>query len=217
MATKKRLVVGADPFPPYQYIDEDGQIKGSDYEIVKSIIDEMGYEAEFIIKDWPEIERMFNEKKIDIAFQVQKTPEREKKYYFSDKLRDAVTVVITSKDREIECKNLEDLIDKIVKNNWKLGVMAGYRYGDPIDSLPDKYKAIFRSTDELLDAVNSKKVDFGVMDLGVLNWYIAKKGYRNIKVVENARFARPLYVIFNDPKLRDEFNKYLRKHVQSHT
>lgn len=211
---KKRLVVGADPFPPYQYIDEDGTIKGSDYEIVKNVIKDMGYEAEFIIKEWPEIERMFNEKKIDIVFQVQKTPEREKRYYFSDKLRDAVTVIITSKNRDIKCNNLEELVHMIKTNNWKLGVMEGYHYGEIIDSIPEEYKVPFSTNEELLEAVNNGKVDLAVMDLGVFEYYKEKYGFNNLKVIENASFTRPLYVIFNDPSLRDEFNRHLRKYLE---
>lgn len=213
---EKHLVVGADPFPPYQYIDEDGKIKGSDYEIIKNVLDDMGYEAEFIIREWPEIEKMFNAKKIDIVFQVQKTPEREKRYYFSEKLRDAVTVIVTSTNKTIKCNSLEELVHMIIKNKWKLGVMKGYHYGKIIDSIPKEYKVSFDTTEELLEAVNNDRVDLAVVDLGVFKYYKEKYGYSNLNIIENASFNRPLYVIFNDPSLRDEFNTYLRKYLKEH-
>lgn len=211
---KQCLKVGADPFPPYQYVDKDGKIHGLDYELVKKVLEDMGYDAEFIIDDWSKILKMFENKQLDLIFQVQKTPERERKWYFSDKLRDAITVVITSKNNKVKVKDLNDFIGKMSQHKWKLGVVKSYKYGEPFDSIPDQYKVFYSSNETLVTAVNNEKVMFGVIDLGVLNYLVEKHGLNNIRIVDNAKKARPLYVAFNDPLLRDEFNKHLKKYVQ---
>lgn len=200
----KPLVIGADPFPPYQYMDDKGEIKGSDYNTVKSIIDKMDYEAKYIIKDWSTIEEKFNEKSIDIVFQVQKTPERERNWYFSSKLRDAVTSIITSLDNT----NYNSL-DELFKEQRKLGVIENYQYGEIIDSIEEEKKTYFNSLEEILQSVNEGKLAFGVVDLGVFKHINEKNNYENIKIVDKLNFNRPLYVAFNDKSVRDEFNKHL--------
>ncbi len=204
----KILRIGADPFPPYQYIDENGEIYGSDYEVIKKTIDKMGYKAEFIIDDWSIIEKMFNEKILDIVFQVQKTPEREKKWYFSKKLRDAVTSIITSLDIT-KYKNVKN-INELLKGDKKLGVLENYQYGEIIDSIDDNKKVYYSTFEELLEHVNNRDVGFGVADLGVLKYINKNNIYDNIKTINNLNFNRPLYVAFNDKSLRDEFNNFLK-------
>lgn len=202
------LKIGADPFPPYQYIDKNGRIDGLDYKMVKSIIDKMGYQAKYLIKEWSVVEKMFNEKEIDIVFQVQKTLERRKRWYFSEKFRDAVTSIITSLDNT----NYNTINELFVEQN-KLGVISNYQYGDIIDSIGTRKKVYFKSLEELLEHVNNGEVAFGVVDLGVYNYVNKDNIYNNIKVIDSLNFNRPLYVAFNDKSLRDEFNIYLAKRV----
>jgi len=202
----KTLVVGADPFPPYQYYDENGDIKGSDYDMVKAVIDKMGYEARYIIDEWSVIEKAFSEKKIDLVFQVQKTPERERKYHFSGKLRDATTSIVTWKD-----KTDQGSMDELFADGSKLGVIEGYLYGDIIDSIATGSKVNFKSLEDLLQSVNSGETEYGVVDLGVFNYINRNKIYDKVKLLDKLNFNRPLYVCLNDPALRDAFDKYLGK------
>lgn len=202
----KTLIVGADPFPPYQDIKVDGRIYGSDYSTVKSVIDKMGFKARYIIKEWALIEKMFNNKEIDVVFQIQKTPEREKNWYISDKLRDAVTSIVTSADNT----SYHDIND-IFHAQEKLAVMENYQYGEKIDSINAENKKYFKSTGDLLEAVNNFEVSFGVVDLGVFTHIKEHKTYKNLKVINNLNFNRPLYVAFNDESIRDKFNICLRE------
>ncbi len=194
----KRLVVGADPFPPYQYINNDGKICGIDYDVVSSIINMMGYEAKYIIKKWMIIKKMFDNEEIDVLFQVQKTPEREKRYYFSEKLRDAVTLIVTSTNNT-HYRNVDDLL----KDNGKLAVEKNYQYGEIIDSIDKNNKVYFQS-------LNNGEEKYGVVDLKVFEYLNKNNLYNNIKIINNLHFNRSLYVIFNDKSLRDRFNYFLK-------
>lgn len=197
----KVLNVGADPFPPYQYIDKAGNIRGSDYEIMDSTIKKMGYEGRYIIDDWSKVENMFDNKELEIAFQVQKTPIREKKWHFSKKLRDAVTSIVTSLNG-VNYNNLDDLL----KKGMKLGVLENYQYGEPIESINTNNLVYFKSLEDLLRAVDNQSIDLGVTDLGVFNYMNKNSVYSNIKVLEDLNFNRPLYAVLNSESLRDEFN-----------
>lgn len=200
----KKLIIGADPFPPYQYYDSGVEIKGTDYFTVKSIIDKMGYEAEYIIDDWSKIEKMLIDKEIDVAFQVQKTTEREKLYYFSHKLRDAKTIIVTSSDN-IHHQNIDDLF----LDGSKLGVIENYKYGDIIDSIEQHKKVEFKSLEDMLEDVQKGLTSYGVADLGVFNYLNRDSNYYKLKTLRNLVFNRPLFVVFNDSQLRDKFNKHL--------
>ncbi|MFA7412616.1 MAG: transporter substrate-binding domain-containing protein [Tissierellaceae bacterium] len=201
----KTIIVGADPFPPYQYYDDRGQIQGLDYMKVKSVIDKMGYKAEYIINDWSKIEDMLVSREIDMAFQVQKTSEREEIYYFSEKLRDAATVIVTS----LEDTSLGDINDLFL-DGGRLGVIDNYKYGEIIDSIEKEKKIAYKSLEKMLDDIDNGLIPYGVADLGVFNYLNEDNTYKNISTMEKLIFNRPLYVVFNGSSLRDKFNQCLR-------
>jgi len=108
---KKIILVGADPFPPYQYYDECGAIQGSDYERVHLAFQRAGYEINVILDEWLKIEGALMNQEIDAAFQVQWTSERAKNYYFSDLLRNAVTEVVTG-HKNLDLKSYHEIMDQ---------------------------------------------------------------------------------------------------------
>jgi ABC-type amino acid transport substrate-binding protein len=198
-----KYLVGADPFPPYQFYNEIGVLDGSDYRLVDGIINKMEATVEYIVDDWSKIEKKLIDKEIDIAFQVQKTPEREKLYYFSTLFRNAITTIISFTDGDIKSVEEIDLLDK------KLAVIKGYKYGDVIDLLPERIKVFCNDQQEQVEFVVQNKADFAVVDLGVLEYQAQKKDLKGVKILRHLDFSRPLYVVFNNSSVRDEFNRYL--------
>jgi ABC-type amino acid transport substrate-binding protein len=197
-----KLKVGADPFPPYQYYDDKGVLQGFDYDLIDSVINSMGYSAEYSLDDWSEIEKKLINKEIDVAFQVQKTQEREDMYFFSDLFRSAITTVVTVDD-------YVESYDELVKNDFKLAVISGYKYGDTIDQIPDGIKVFCKDQLEQLEMILDKKANFAVVDFGVFNYQLETSIDDNFKVLRHLDFDRPLHVVFNNKNLRDEFNDKL--------
>lgn len=140
-----------------------------------------------------------------MVFQVQKTKEREKTSYFSDKIRDAKTGIITnSKKMSNEIQKIED----ILKKKKILAVIEGYNYGDIIDSIDKKYKKAYKNDKGLINHLNSSEDGFAVFDIGVFNSLkdtINKKLY----IIEGLGFTRELFVMFKEKDIRDEFNKWI--------
>jgi ABC-type amino acid transport substrate-binding protein len=200
----KNYLVGADPFPPYQFYNELGVLEGSDYKRVTEIINKMDATADFILDEWSKIEKKLIDKEIDIAFQVQKTPEREKMYYFSNLFRNAITTIVSSSDEDL--KSIEEI--KLV--NKKLAVIRGYKYGDIIDQLPERLKVFCNDQLEQVEFVSQNKANFAVVDLGVFEYQIQDCDDKGIKILRHLDFTRPLYVVFNNPSVRDEFNQHLK-------
>jgi ABC-type amino acid transport substrate-binding protein len=201
---KTKLRIGADPFPPYQYYDEDGVLRGSDYETVRAAGEKAGFEMEFIIGEWSLIEKKMSAGELDAVFQVQKTPEREERFCFSKLLRKAVTEIITG-DEVLALSSCAG----IPAGGLTLGVQANYSYGGEVDALDDACKKEYGSGEALLRAVQNREVDAGVFDRGVKNYLMEQKGIQGIRALEELSFDRPLYVAFIDPEIRDAFDAYL--------
>ncbi|MDR0841418.1 MAG: transporter substrate-binding domain-containing protein [Christensenellaceae bacterium] len=207
----KIIKVGADYFPPYQYFNDAGKPDGIDYQKVKAVLETMGYEMDILIADdWGEVQRRFDSLALDVAFQMQPTPERLEKYYFSDLLREAVTEVVTSHSQlQITCyRDIED-------QKLKLGVLQGYTNGPDIDALCAECKLEYANSAELLEGIGTAQVDLGVMDQGVKRYLMQKNGVENIYAIDALAFSRPLHVIFNDWALRDSFNRAMAKLLTS--
>ena len=199
---KKIINIGADPFPPYQYYDEDGNLKGSDYENIKNKFENMGYEVNIVLDEWKIIEDNVVNKKLDAAFQVQYTKERESKYFFFFLFRNAITEVFTG-NPEIKINSYKE----IEENKLTLGVIANYTYGDDIDNIDSSLKVRYKDQTELLKAINDKVVDLGIFDKGVKEYILEKEEFSNIYSIKALEFIRPLYVVFSDESLRNEWNK----------
>lgn len=199
---KKIINIGADPFPPYQYYDEDGNLKGSDYENIKNKFENMGYEVNIVLDEWKIIEDNIVNKKLDAAFQVQYTKERESKYFFSNLFRNAITEVVTG-NPEIKINSYKE----IEENKLTLGVIANYTYGDDIDNIDSSLKVSYKDQTELLKAINDKVVDLGIFDKGVKEYILEKEEFSNIHSIKALEFIRPLYVVFSNESLRNEWNE----------
>lgn len=203
---KKRIRVGADPFPPYQYYQADGSLVGSDYARILEICTAAGWEIDVVLKEWSDIQAMMLAGELDAAFQVQFTPERGERFYFSQLFRNAVTEIVTGKP-EFSIESYED----ITTRRLTLGVIEGYTNGAEIDAIDGSLKRTYPGTAALLQGISKNEVDLGVFDKGVKEYLMVQNGIKNIYVIEAMTFIRPLHVIFNSPILRDEFNQAMAK------
>jgi polar amino acid transport system substrate-binding protein len=201
---KRHLIIGADPFPPYQYYDANGVLQGMDYEKIKNAGIKAGFELEFLIEDWILIEQKFSQKKLDAIFQLPKTPEREKQYLFSKLLRNGTTEVITGHPT-LEIYSLND----IEVQKYTFGVVEGISYGEDVKGLDKKCKKTYKSNEYLLAAIGEQDVHFGVFDQGVKQFLMEKLFIKNIRVMNSLTFIRPLFMAFHKKEIKEAFDKYL--------
>lgn len=160
------------------------------------------------MNEWKKIEDLVINKKIDAAFQVQYTIEREKKYFFSDLLRNAVTEVVTG-NKSLDLKFYFEIEEK----KLSVGVINNYTYGNDVDKIDFSLKKSFDEQNKLLKAINNRILDIGIFDKGVKEYLMKKEGFNNIVSIKNLEFVRPLYVIFSSKKLRDSFNRSLKRFI----
>lgn len=84
-ATEKRTIVlgGGNDFPPYEYLDADGQPAGFNVEIVEAVARVMGFKAEIRITSWVNARRALRERRVDALQGMFQMAERENEVSFS--------------------------------------------------------------------------------------------------------------------------------------
>ena len=62
------IVIGSDNYPPYNYVDTDGNATGIDVELATEAFKRMGYKARFIYIDWEDKKNLLADRTIDCAW-----------------------------------------------------------------------------------------------------------------------------------------------------
>lgn len=201
--------IGADPFPPYQYYDEKGEIIGADFEIIKEAFKLTGNKIIVELQPWIDTIKKIENGVFDAIFQVQPTQERRKQYIFSDLLRNAKTCLFS----RINDKIIDKSFSGINNEGIPIGMLKGYSYGEPIDSIKNDNKILYEDQESLIIDISEGKLHLGIFDYGVSSFLQAKLGINNVTAINNCSFDRPLHVMFKKNKkvFAENFNTGLSK------
>lgn len=117
---KKTYINGIDAnFPPFSYVDKNGNPTGFDVEALNWIAKKMGFKVVHKPMDWDGIIPNLVAKKIDmIASGMSITPEREKVVNFTIPYWEIKQVLVVKKDSTLT-------VDDILKGKKMLGVQRG--------------------------------------------------------------------------------------------
>ncbi len=117
----KVLRVGTSPdFPPFEFIDEGGNIVGIDIDLVKAIAKRLGYEVEVISIDFEGLIPALLNKQIDvIASGMTITEERAEVVAFTTPYWEADQAILVAAGSGFRPQSLDDLVEK------KVGVQSG--------------------------------------------------------------------------------------------
>ncbi len=72
-------------YPPYSYLDENGEPTGYNIELIQAVADVMGYQVDFQLMTWPEVLSGLKNGDLDLAAGMFYTEERAETYAFSTK------------------------------------------------------------------------------------------------------------------------------------
>lgn len=114
-ATKKsfELIVGFDEaFPPYGYLDKDGNYTGFDLDLAKAVCEKEGWTFTPTPINWDAKDAMLNSGQISCIWNGFTIEGREKDYAFTDAYMENRQVIVVKSDSNI--KKLTDLKDKRV-------------------------------------------------------------------------------------------------------
>lgn len=106
------VVVSQSSYPPFATRDETGKMVGLDMDILNAIAEKQGFTLKFIPHDMDGLLESLNEDGADIvATGVNITPERQKKYDFSQPYLEASWVALVNKDK-VKAHQWSDLKNK---------------------------------------------------------------------------------------------------------
>ena len=175
---KKRFVVGFDAeYPPYGYLNDNGEYTGFDLELAEEVCKRLGYELVKQPIDWDSKDMELNSGSIDCIWNGFTVTGRENNYTWSIPYVDNSIVVVVNSDSSI--KELADLSGKtVIVQAGSSGLSALLDESVPeIIDLKNSFKDLLQCQDYNSAFMNleSGLVDAIVVDIGVAKFQLNNK------------------------------------------
>lgn len=169
------FVVGFDAeYPPYGYMDENGEYTGFDLELAEAVCELEGWELEKKPINWDSKDMELNSGSIDCIWNGFTMNGREEEYTFSTPYVDNSQVIVVAKDSGIA--KLTDLEGK------KVGVQAASAALDVLNDAQADLSATFAELNEFADyntaftELQAGALDALAIDVGVAKYQIKSRG-----------------------------------------
>lgn len=211
---KQKFTVGFDAeYPPYGYMDDDGEYTGFDLEMADEVCKLNGWELVKQPISWDNKDNELNSGAIDCIWNGFTMNGREDAYSWSDPYVDNSQVIVTAKDSGITA--LSGLKDKTV------GVQAASAALDLLKSdeeggqkaLSDTFKGLqeFGDYNTAFVELEAGSIDAIAMDIGVAQYQIENRGNGKYIILDEHLNAEKYAIGFKlgNEELRDKVNKSL--------
>ena len=106
------ITVGCDTYPPFSYMDVDGNLTGIDVDLAREAFRRMGCEPVFTIINWEEKKDLLRSGEIDCVWSSFTMDGREEEYQWAGPYMESHQVVAVNPESDIY--TLADLEDKVV-------------------------------------------------------------------------------------------------------
>lgn len=178
--SRTTFTVGFDAeYPPYGYMDDDGEYTGFDLELAQAVCDKEGWELVKKPINWDSKDMELNSGSIDCIWNGFTMNGREDDYTFSDPYVDNSIVVVVAKDSDIN--KLSDLAGKVVDVQADSSGLAALQGDDATDENKE-LTASFAELQQVADYntafmnLESGAVDAVVLDIGVAKYQMSSRG-----------------------------------------
>ncbi|MEJ8734986.1 amino acid ABC transporter substrate-binding protein [Mediterraneibacter sp. ICN-202921] len=169
------FVVGFDAeYPPYGYMDDNGEYTGFDLELAQAVCDMEGWKLEKKPINWDSKDMELNSGSIDCIWNGFTMNGREDDYTFSVPYVDNSQVIVVAEDSGIE--SLEDLAGK------QVGVQAASAALDVLNGDQKELADTFASLNEFADyntaftELQARALEALAIDIGVAKYQINSRG-----------------------------------------
>lgn len=107
---KVNLIIYTEHWPPYQFIDEQGALKGSSVEKVKTLLNNANWPYEIIVLPWARALYQAKKEPNSLIFSIAKSAERESQFHWLALLGRIKSKIITfDNQKDIHIDNLSDI------------------------------------------------------------------------------------------------------------
>ncbi|MCB1491380.1 MAG: ABC transporter substrate-binding protein [Rhodobiaceae bacterium] len=155
-------------YPPFNYVDSNGQLQGFDVDIAKALCEEMKVECTFVAQDWDGIIPALLANKYDaIVASMSITEERKQKVDFSDKYYSTPPALIAPKDTDLTATDPAALAGKTI------GAQSSTTHATFLeDKYPDSTIKLYATQDEANLDLASGRLDAVAADSVVLGEWL---------------------------------------------
>ncbi len=179
LAEEGKFVVGFDAeYPPYGYMDDEGNYTGFDLELAAAVCDLEGWELVATPIDWDSKDMELQSGNIDCIWNGFTMNGREDSYTFSVPYVDNSQVIVTAADAGIE--TLADLEGKTVGVQADSAALALLEKGGDQEDLGATFGELqqFGDYNTAFTELMAGSLDAVAIDIGVANYQIAgRDGY----------------------------------------
>lgn len=220
---RTKLIVGFDAeYPPYGYMDDNGEYVGFDLDLAQEVCDRNGWELVKQPIDWDSKDMELNSGSIDCIWNGFTITGREEDYTWSEPYVDNSIVVVVSKDSDIQ--SLDDLAGKIVATQADSSALAALTDDseDNADNLA--LASSFAELQQVADYnsafmnLESGAVDAIAVDIGVAKYQVDSRG-DTFRMLDDAISSEQYAVGFKlgNDELRDTVQATLDEMVKDGT
>ena len=175
-AEEGKLVVGFDAeYPPYGYMDDNGEYTGFDLELAQAVCDLEGWELVKTPIDWNSKDMELNSGSIDCIWNGFTMTGREEEYTWSVPYVDNSQVIATTENSGIS--GLADLAGKIVGVQAGSSALALLEDEEGQKDLADTFGTLqqFSDYNSAFAELQAGSIDAIAMDIGVAQYQIKSR------------------------------------------
>ncbi|MDY3920055.1 MAG: amino acid ABC transporter substrate-binding protein [Candidatus Limivivens sp.] len=215
------FTVGFDAeYPPYGYMDENGEYTGFDLELAQAVCELRGWELVKTPINWDSKDMELDSGSIDCIWNGFTINGREDDYTWSVPYVDNSQVIITSKASGIE--KLEDLAGKVVGVQAASAALQVLQDEEQQKALADTFAALqeFSDYNSAFVELQAGSVDAIAMDIGVANYQIKSRDNGEDFVILDEHLNAEQYGIGfkkGNTELADQVNESLMELLEDGT
>lgn len=215
LAARPKLRLAAENFPPFSHV-ENGQPKGLDWEVVRPVLDGLGFDAELHVMPWKRALRDVAQGELDAVIGGTRGDlnEREELLAFPDEpLSASFSRLYFRRERPFVFDGLFTLKGKSV------AVVAGYSLPPDFNAATYFHRQAVNTHEQCLRMLLAGRVDLALVHAGVAEHLIRREGWRSQLGADPTPIAPgQLYVCFSRRQgheaLARRFGEALRKYKQ---
>ena len=221
-AERTQFIVGFDAeYPPYGYMDENGEYVGFDLDLAQEVCDRNGWELVKQPIDWNSKDMELNSGSIDCIWNGFTMTGREDEYTFSDPYVDNSIVFVVLTDSDIQTK--DDLAGKVVVTQAGSSALTALTNEEDNDENL-ALAASFASLEQVADyntafmELESGLVDAIAVDIGVAQYQLTSRG-DTFRQLEEPLSTEHYAIVFKlgNKELRDQVQATLNEMVEDGT
>ena len=209
---KTTFTVGFDAeYPPYGYMDENGEYTGFDLELAQAVCDLEGWELVKTPISWDSKDMELESGTIDCIWNGFTMNGREDDYTWSDPYVDNSQVIVVAEDSGIE--TLDDLAGKVVGVQAASAALQLLQDEEGQKALADTFGALqeFADYNSAFVELQAGSVQAVAMDIGVAQYQIKTRG-EGFKIMDEKLNSEKYAIGFKlgNEELRDKVNADLQ-------